>query len=96
MSNELRLRLYEAEDELYGLKLTIASMGKERDKQIRRIRELESENERLHDLVRDMYAAFVHGNCYRWCEFKEPCNYISDGKCQWYDRMCELGAEVVE
>jgi len=52
------------------------------------------ENMKLRELVRDMYKAFVHGNCYRWCEFKEPCNYISDGKCQWYDRMCELGVEV--
>lgn len=61
MSNELRLRLYEAEDELYGLKLTIASMGKERDKQIRRIRELESENERLHDLAERLYALSGEG-----------------------------------
>ena len=49
---------------------------------------------KLRELVRDMYKAFMHGNCYRWCEFKEPCNYISDGRCQWYDRMRELG--VVE
>lgn len=41
-----------------------------------------------------IYKAFMHGNCYRWCEFKEPCNYISDGKCQWYDRMRELGVEL--
>lgn len=54
----------------------------------------EAENAKLRELVQDMYAAFVHGNCYRWCEFKEPCNYISDGKCQWYDRMAELGVEV--
>lgn len=52
---------------------------------------LQTENAKLCELVRDMYAAFVHGNCYRWCEFKEPCNYIDDGRCQWYDRMCELG-----
>lgn len=61
MSNELRLRLYEAEDELYGLKLTIASMGKDRDKQIRRIRELESENERLHDLAERLYELSGEG-----------------------------------
>lgn len=58
--------------------------------------ELKAENEELRELVRDMYAAFVHGNCYRWCEFKDPCNYIDDGKCQWYDRMAELGIEVNE
>ena len=50
-----------------------------------------SENADLRELVRDMHKAFVHGNCYRWCEFEEPCNYISDGRCQWYDRMRELG-----
>ena len=58
--------------------------------------ELKAENEELRELVQDMYAAFVHGNCYRWCEFKDPCNYIDDGKCQWYDRMAELGMEVDE
>ena len=57
---------------------------------------IKAENDKLRELVRDMYAAFVHGNCYRWCEFKEPCNYIDDGKCQWFDRMVELGTEVVE
>ena len=55
-----------------------------------------NESVELRELVRDMYKAFMHGNCYRWCEFKEPCNYISDGKCQWYDRMRELGIEVKE
>ena len=62
----------------------------------RDIADLQAENDKLRELVRDMYAAFVHGNCYRWCEFKEPCNYIDDGKCQWFDRMVELGTEVVE
>lgn len=56
--------------------------------------ELQAENAKLRELVADMYKAFMHGNCYRWCEFKEPCNYISDGRCQWYDRMHELGVEV--
>ena len=56
--------------------------------------QLYAENAKLRELVLDMYKAFMHGNCYRWCEFKEPCNYISDGKCQWYDRMRELGVEV--
>lgn len=55
---------------------------------------LKAENVKLRELVRDMYKAFMHGNCYRWCEFKEPCNYISDGRCQWYDRMRELGIET--
>lgn len=59
----------------------------------RRVTELLDENAKLRELVRDMYKAFMHGNCYRWCEFKEPCNYISDGKCQWYDRMRELGVD---
>ena len=54
---------------------------------------LRAENAKLRELVLDMYKAFMHGNCYRWCEFKEPCNYISDGRCQWYDRMLELGIE---
>ena len=48
----------------------------------------------LRELVRDMHKAFVHGNCYRWCECEEPCNYISDGRCQWRDRMRNLGIEV--
>lgn len=61
-----------------------------------RIDELEAENAKLRELAADMCKAFVHGSCYRWCEFKEPCNYISDGKCQWYDRMAELGMEVEE
>lgn len=52
------------------------------------------ENMKLRELVRDMCKAFMHGNCYRWCEFKEPCNYISDGRCQWYERAHELGVEV--
>ena len=60
----------------------------------RDLKDLQAENDRLRELVRDMYKAFMHGNCYRWCEFKEPCNYISDGRCQWYDRMRELGVEV--
>lgn len=60
------------------------------------LRGLQAKNKRLRELVRDMYKAFMHGNCYRWCEFKEPCNYISDGRCQWYDRMRELGCEVGE
>jgi hypothetical protein len=59
----------------------------------RQIMTEQAENAKLCELVRDMYKAFVHGNCYRWCEFKESCNYISDGRCQWYDRMRELGVE---
>ena len=55
---------------------------------------LRDESAELRELVRDMCKAFVHGNCYRWCEFKEPCNYISDGRCQWYDRLRELGVEA--
>ena len=54
---------------------------------------LQAENDRLRKLVRDMFMAFVHGNCYRWCE-AEPCNFIIDGKCQFLDRMRELGIEV--
>ena len=58
------------------------------------LRESRAENAKLRELVRDMCAAFVHGSCYRWCEFKEPCNFISDGKCQWCERMREMGVEV--
>ena len=50
------------------------------------------ENTKLRELVRDMTEAFIHGNCYRWCE-AEPCNFISDGKCQFLDRMRVLGVE---
>lgn len=52
---------------------------------------LTADNARLRELVRGMYKAFMHGNCYRWCGFKESCNHILDCKCQWYDRMRELG-----
>ena len=69
----------------------IANIMEPADWQDREMERLEAENAKLRELVRDMYKAFMHGNCYRWCEFKEPCNYISDGKCQWYDRMRELG-----
>jgi hypothetical protein len=48
-----------------------------------------AENAKLRKLVADMREAFIHGNCYRWCEFKEPC----DGKCQYIDRMRELGVD---
>jgi hypothetical protein len=51
---------------------------------------LDKENAKLRELAADMREAFIHGNCYRWCEFKEPC----DGKCQYIDRMRGLG--VVE
>lgn len=54
----------------------------------------EAENAKLRELVRGLYKAFMHSNCYRWCGFKEPCNHILDCKCQWYDRMRELGVEV--
>jgi len=67
---------------------------KAHDQAVDRVTEAQrAENAKLRELVRDMYKAFMHGNCYRWCEFKEPCNYISDGKCQWYDRMRELGVD---
>lgn len=52
---------------------------------------LAEENERLRELVRDMGAAFIHGPCYRWCEFKEPCN---GDRCQYRDRMRELGVDA--
>lgn len=51
------------------------------------------ENAKLRELVRDITEAFIHGNCYRWCE-AEPCNFIIDGKCQFLDRMRELGVEL--
>ena len=52
---------------------------------------IKAENAKLRELVRDMEAAFIHGPCYRWCEFKEPCN---GDRCQYRDRMRELGVEV--
>jgi len=53
--------------------------------------ELGTENAKLRELLQDMQTAFVHGNCYRWCRFKEPC----DGdRCQYLERMHDLGIEV--
>ena len=49
------------------------------------------ENAKLRELVRDMETAFIHGPCYRWCEFKEPCN---GDRCQYRDRMRELGVDA--
>lgn len=79
----------------------IAALGAENAKLVMKLnaehivrQNVERENAKLRELVADMYKAFMHGNCYRWCEFKEPFNYITDGKCQWYDRMRELGVEV--
>jgi len=54
------------------------------------IARLKAENAKLRELVRDMEAAFIHGPCYRWCEFKEPCN---GDRCQYRDRMHELGVD---
>lgn len=55
------------------------------------VAELEAENAKLRELVEDMAAAFIHGPCYRWCEFKEPCN---GDRCQYRDRMRELGVDA--
>jgi hypothetical protein len=52
----------------------------------RRIRELES-------LVCDMGEAFIHDNCYRWCEAQSPCMLMTTGKCQYRERMAALGLE---
>ena len=52
---------------------------------------LEAENAKLRELVRDLEVAFIHGPCYRWCEFKEPCN---GDRCQYRDRMRELGVDA--
>lgn len=58
---------------------------------------LGSEQEKaLEELVRDMSAALIHDNCYRWCEPNEPCNLITDGRCQYRERMKELGIEVID
>ena len=57
------------------------------------LRGLQAEIKALHELVRDITEAFIHGNCYRWCE-AEPCNFIIDGKCQFLDRMRELGVKL--
>jgi hypothetical protein len=67
-----------------------AELAKEANDKAVEIARLKAENAKLRELVADMREAFIHGNCYRWCEFKEPC----DGKCQYIDRMRELG--VVE
>lgn len=49
------------------------------------------ENAKLRELVRDMRKAFIHGPCYRWCEhMPELCN---GDKCQYVNRMRELGVE---
>lgn len=92
------------EDEEYGLRCTVGQLQSERDGYAgeltrmglevglmrKKNTELLRTNDKLRELVRDMSKAFIHGNCYRWCEFKEPCN----GECQYLDRMRELG--VVE
>lgn len=55
---------------------------------------LRRENDELREMVRDMFKALMHDNCYLLCEFKEPCNYVGDGRCQWHDRMRALGIET--
>ena len=47
----------------------------------------------LESLVRDMGKAFIHDNCYRWCEAQAPCNLITTGECQYRERMHALGLE---
>ena len=64
-------------------------LAKEASDKAVEIARLRAENAKLRELVADMREAFIHGNCYRWCEFKEPC----DGKCQYTDRMRELGVD---
>ena len=64
-------------------------LAKEASDKAMQIARLKAENAKLRELVADMREAFIHGNCYRWCEFKEPC----DGKCQYIDRMRELGVD---
>jgi len=62
------------------------------DRCLIRVGELEAENEKLRELVRDMCKAFIHGPCYRWCEhMPEPCN---GDKCQYVRRMHELGVDA--
>jgi len=54
--------------------------------------DLQAENMKLRELVRDMCKAFIHGPCYRWCEhMPEPCN---GDKCQYVRRMHELGVDA--
>lgn len=56
------------------------------------VAELERENAKLRELVADMRKAFIHGPCFRWCEhMPEPCN---GDKCQYVNRMLELGVEL--
>ena len=73
------------------MSVPIANIMEPADWQDREMERLEAENAKLRELVRDMEAAFIHGPCYRWCEFKEPCN---GDRCQYRDRMRELGVEV--
>lgn len=77
---------------------TIADLKTENDQLVMKLnaehlvrQNVERENAMLRELVEDMEAAFIHGPCYRWCEFKEPCN---GDRCQYRDRMRELGVEV--
>lgn len=93
-NDRLRERVHELGIEYDGATTAVLEKTERIEWLAGRLRGETNENEKLRELVRDMYAAFVHGNCYRWCEFKEPCNYIDDGKCQWFDRMAELGIEV--
>lgn len=81
---ELRCKLNDEQDEVAKLREQGARLF---DKTL----ELVTENAKLRELVRDMEVAFIHGPCYRWCEFKEPCN---GDRCQYRDRMRELGVEV--
>ena len=54
------------------------------------VRLLESENVKLRELVRDIWQScpVYVDNCYG-CEY-----HRSDGECELYDRMHELGIEV--
>ena len=70
--------------------ITVAELRIEAERLCDENERLEAENAKLRELVADMREAFIHGNCYRWCEFKEPC----DGKCQYIDRMHDLKVEV--
>lgn len=55
---------------------------------------LQAENAKLREIGEGMYKAFRHSNCYRWCGFNEQCNSILDCKCQWYNRLRDMGVEV--
>ena len=75
------------ENEIY-LRSEAEKNLREAEYQRKRAQRFERRAKNLERLVLDMSEAFIHGNCYRWCEYyPEPC----DGECQYLRRIRELG-----